>query len=261
MMEKQIEVPKKILNFLTGIYYEYNEDKDSRKKKIFDRAFNMAYKDMATHTVAYHKDRVEYKDYIEGDSKRAASNRENVKVAIKNYIKSSFIKEENYSLTELFSINSKFDFDEWHKKLCKKIVDIDCDVEGLEAKDKMKSTVKISKLLGHIDENITCKVFTYGQAQKLVNMMIKYIYIYYKCEGWNDLDYLVPYFHVPIDSYVLMAFLGKDKYKEKSWSKFVDYEKNHMSCQREIEKFVKDKKVYPNAFLWELTEWPFGINL
>lgn len=57
---------------------------------------------MATHTVAYHKDRVEYKDYIEGDSKRAASNRENVKVAIKNYIKSSFIKEENYSLTELF---------------------------------------------------------------------------------------------------------------------------------------------------------------
>lgn len=70
MMEKQIEVPKKILNFLTGIYYEYNEDKDSRKKKIFDRAFNMAYKDMATHTVAYHKDRVEYKDYIEGDSKR-----------------------------------------------------------------------------------------------------------------------------------------------------------------------------------------------
>ena len=86
MMEKQIEVPKKILNFLTGIYYEYNEDKDSRKKKIFDRAFNMAYKDMATHTVAYHKDRVEYKDYIEGDSKRAASNRENVKVAIKNYI-------------------------------------------------------------------------------------------------------------------------------------------------------------------------------
>lgn len=34
MMEKQIEVPKKILNFLTGIYYEYNEDKDSRKRKF-----------------------------------------------------------------------------------------------------------------------------------------------------------------------------------------------------------------------------------
>ena len=42
MMEKQIEVPKKILNFLTGIYYEYNEDKISRKMKKFDRVFNMA---------------------------------------------------------------------------------------------------------------------------------------------------------------------------------------------------------------------------
>lgn len=261
MVEKNIEVPMAILNFLTGIYYEDNEDEDSRKKKIFDRAFNMAYRDMATHTVAYHKDSEEYKDYIEGDSKRAVGNREKVKVAVKSYIKCWFTKGKNYSLTELLSLNSTEDFNEWHRKLCNEIVNIDCDVDDLEADDKTKSTVKISKLLGYVDKNITCNVFTYGQAQKLVNMMIKYLYIFYKCEGWNDLDKMVSSFHVPIDSYVLKAFLGKDKYKEKSWSKFVDYEKDYMSCQNEIEKFVEDQKAYSNAFEWELNRWPFGMNL
>ena len=52
MAEEKIAISKDVLNFLTGIYYEDNEDENIRKKKIFDRAFNMAYKDMATHTVA-----------------------------------------------------------------------------------------------------------------------------------------------------------------------------------------------------------------
>lgn len=59
-----------------------------------------------------------------------------MKNAIKNHIKSWFIKGENYSLTELYlSINSRPDFNEWHKKLCKKIVEINCDVVEIIASE------------------------------------------------------------------------------------------------------------------------------
>ena len=263
MEEKKIAISKDVLNFLTGIYYEDNEDENIRKKKIFDRAFNMAYKDMATHTVAYLKDKEEYKKYIEGDSKRAKKNRDNIKSAIENHIKSSFVNEDNYSLTNLLAIKDPEDFNKWHSDVCKRIVDINCVIKGLEAVDKTKSEVEISKLLGHMDKKESRNVFTYGQAQKLVNMMLKYLYIYYQCEGWDDLEKLRSFFHVPIDSYVLKAaFDRNDKYNEKAWSKFDDYEKDYMSCQKEIEEFVKEKKKYPNdVFSWELTKWPFGMNL
>ena len=124
MGEKKIVISKDILNFLTGIYYENNEDENIRKKIIFDRAFNMAYKDMATHTVAYHKDSEEYKKYIEGNSERAKNNRDKVKSAIKDHIKSYFISENNYSLTSLMNLLTPESFDEWHKKVCGEIVNI-----------------------------------------------------------------------------------------------------------------------------------------
>ena len=93
MQENKISVSREILNFLTGVYYEKDkEDIASRKEKIFDRAFYLAYKDMATHTVAYYRE--EYEKYIQGESRRCAENRKKVREAIKNYIKKWFIKEE-----------------------------------------------------------------------------------------------------------------------------------------------------------------------
>lgn len=254
MTEKKVEISKEILNFLTGIYYKDNEDEELRKKKIFDRAFDMAYKDMATHTVAYHKNSEEYKKYIEGDNARTKRNKEKIRNTVKKHIKSSFV-EENYSLSKRLFVN---DFDEWHEEVCNSIVNIgNCNIEGLEAKDKTENVAKISTILRHIDKEIP-GVFTYGQAQKLVNMMLKYLYIYYQCEGWNDLEKIVSSFHVPIDSFVLKAvFSGNDQYNKKAWSKFVDYKEDYMACQRDIEKFVKEKTNYPSTFMWELTEWPF----
>lgn len=254
MADNKTKVSKEVLNFLTGIYYKDNEDEDLRKKRIFDRAFDMAYKDMATHTVAYYKNSEEYKKYIEGDNARTKKNKEKVRNAIKKHIKTFFV-EDDYSLSKLLFVD---DFDEWHKKVCSSIVNIEnCNIEELEAKDKTKNTAKISTILRHIDKNIP-GVFTYGQAQKLVNMMLKYLYIYYQCEGWDDLETLSLYFHVPIDSIVLKeVFSGKDQYNGIAWSKFVDYKKEYVACQRDIKKFVKEKTNYPSAFVWELTEWPF----
>lgn len=233
MVEKKIEISKEVLDFLTGIYYKDNENDDSRKKRIFDRAFDMAYKDMATHTVAYNKNSEEYKKYIEGDNARTKKNKGKVRNTIKEHIKSFFV-EDNYSLSKRLFVN---DFDKWHKEVCNSIVNIeDCYIEGLEPKNEIKSEVNLSTILRHIDKNIP-GIFTYGQAQKLVNMMLKYLYIYYQCEGWDDLEKLSSSFHVPIDSLVLKAvFSGNDQYNGEAWSKFVDYENEYMACQREIKK-------------------------
>ena len=132
---------------------------------------------------------------------------------------------------------------------------IDCEVEQLQAKDETVCSINILDIfLCHTDIDSQSHVFTYGQAQKLVNMMIKYLYIFYKCEGWNDLDHLVSYFHVPIDSYVLKEVRQDKKSNEIPWSKINCYEE-YECYQKEIQTFARKK--YQNAFEWELTEWPF----
>lgn len=258
MQENEILVPKEILNFLTGVYCEKDKaDTALKKEKIFNRAFEMAYKDMSTHTVAYKKDSGIYERFIEGQTQRTTDNKKRIRGAVKNYIKDSFINQgtDGYDLTGLQKINSQDSFDKWHRELCDKIADFDdnCTVE-LRGKDGNEE-IKISDILCHTDKKIQSHVFTYGQAQKLVNMMLKYLYIYYKCEGWDTLNELVPYFHVPIDSHVLKEAL-QDKERDKmSWSKINSYEE-YESYQEAIRSFEKVSQ-YPSPFMWELTEWPF----
>ena len=258
MQGKEISVSKEILNFLTGVYYEKDkEDAAARKEKIFDRAFNMAYKDMATHTVAYKKNTEEYSQFIDGQTARVDNNKKEIRKAIKGYIKVWFTNNEtnSYDLSELQKITSPEIFNKWHEKLCDAIVTIDCEVEQLQAKDETVCSINILDIfLCHTDIDSQSHVFTYGQAQKLVNMMIKYLYIFYKCEGWNDLDHLVSYFHVPIDSYVLKEVRQDKKSNEIPWSKINCYEE-YECYQKEIQTFARKK--YQNAFEWELTEWPF----
>ena len=97
MQESKISVSREILNFLTGVYYEKGkEDIASRKERIFDRAFYLAYKDMATHTVAYYRE--EYEKYIQGESRRCAENRKKVREAIKKLHKKVVHKRRNRRL-------------------------------------------------------------------------------------------------------------------------------------------------------------------
>ena len=80
MRKNEILVPKEILNFLTGVYCEKDKaDTALKKEKIFNRAFEMAYKDMSTHTVAYKKDSGIYERLIEGQTQRTTDNKRNNK--------------------------------------------------------------------------------------------------------------------------------------------------------------------------------------
>ena len=98
--------------------------------------------------------------------------------------------------SSLHSLNDEKDFLDWHKETCSQIV-------------KVFKSVKTKK-----DSSIAA--FTYGNAQKLLNMSIKNLYIIKYCyrpianaeynyDGWYD-SRLKPFesqFQIPLDNYIL----------------------------------------------------------
>ncbi len=280
-----------ILDFLTGIHGKKDAENlakdEDRRQKIFDRAFYNAYGDMSTHTVKYTSDE-EIKKYFEEEHIICRYNKRAVKEAIKQYIQKDF---EELKKTE--------DFSKWHSDVCKKIAeDIrekkikvknlidpkqqtyrDCfnknknkDISCPNEVQYMQKVIEkhgsefeyakqpISSILQHKDIENT--VFSYGQAQKLVNMMVKYLYIYCNCYRIHDLNSIKENFHCPIDSYVLDE-VYKKHYKGTPWSQIVLYgkeddsdENSYMQIQNKIKEYANGKG-YNSSFEWELAGWPF----
>lgn len=97
-------------------------------------------------------------------------------------------------------------FDKWHKKTCRKIIGCYDKVNG-------------SKI-----------IFTYGNAQKWLNMALKYLWLL----GDLPNDIKEERLHAPIDSYILQKLRNLKAegvtcsadtfyYKGNSWSKISDY--------------------------------------
>lgn len=248
-------VSKEALDFLTGIHAD-RENIEQRKAEMVDRAFDLAFKDMSTHTVAY---KVSVKGrYFNDDSVRCSENKNNVKECIRKYIIAKLF--ESPDLSELKKYLKDKNFDEWHKCACSRLVEIQdagltCKLTEKTEKGKNKVEMEwdISDVL--IQNHTGKEVFSYGQAQKLINMMIKYLYIYYQCEGLNDLDGLIECAHVPIDRFVLKGAFDTENYNRVPWSQFGTYEE-YMDCKKEIDSKAKEDG-YPNGFQWELAKWPF----
>lgn len=163
------------------------------KKNPEDAIIARAYVDMASHTLTG------IKDYNEKWDCR--------------YRASRLIKESLYALPD------GTNFDDWHNKLCKALIDI------------YNGRIK------------------YGQAQKWVNMTIKYTYVL-KTLGAID-NSIFPYisdkhvskFHPPIDSYILRDVL-KDS---TSWSKITD-ETQYSAIRNKL-------KAKGFNFISELNKW------
>ena len=140
------------------------------------------------------------------------------------------IKEAIDNLKEIESVvkgdkTGHDNYDKWHEQLCKILVEM---------------------YDGHCKDGYT---FTYGIAQKWVNMTMKYVYVVYyiaeSCEFLIDFkeefDNLIfnhrRSFHVPIDSYIYKAVkddLGIKPLKS-SWSKIPDYA-TYIDYQESIRK-------------------------
>lgn len=246
-MENKILVSKEVLDFLTGVHGDRN-DKEQRKAAIFNRAFELAYRDMATHTVVYTQFALD--NYVQNSNKRCNENRKAIKQAIRDFVQDEIFGKDLSALKKEIQANQ---FDKWHKSACNTFVEINCKIEGLNG---LENTVLISKLLCNKADK-SKNVFTYGQAQKLINMMVKYLYIFYRCEGFDELDMIKDFAHAPIDSYVLKA-AGIEANGDIAWSKIDNY-KTYKEYRDDIKQKAV-KKGYKNDFQWELAEWPFGYN-
>lgn len=125
------------------------------------------------------------------------------------------------------------DYDSWHKKICDELVEM------------------------YKKEDLP---FGYGNAQKWVNMTMKYIYIVYSLrlledQGADALNKYIKDFHAPIDSYILEGLKYTDLYDQiesSTWSKWQDYCK-YMNLQYILRKrYGSDKETVLD---WENSLW------
>lgn len=98
----------------------------------------------------------------------------------RKYEKEKWIKEITDEIVKIRGSMNRENFDEKHKRLCEKIT-------------QYNGVLKYS--------------FTYGQAQKWVNMTLKYMWI---C-GIEGMDKVEGFLHIPVDSYIMEAAAGKKR--------------------------------------------------
>jgi hypothetical protein len=125
-------------------------------------------------------------------------------------------------ITNLLSQNnhSQTEYDDWHERLCNQIVQ------------------------HYIERGVS---FTIGQAQKRVNMIMKYLYIH----GDVDITPLFDYLHVPLDNYMFDVAEEKlfIKRLQMPWSKIDDYQL-YLDFQKKLRIAVDGAPLR-----WEFGSW------
>lgn len=242
----------KAFDFLLYSYFGIKEsDLKPQSKKdipyICDICAKRAYLDLAR-TVRY-----EYSSSKLEEMKSKKSSKEDKDKAT-NFIDSKNELIKNICENILSPIKTKegeisfknSDFDDWHKAKCEEI------------KEKMNGNYET---VNNSDEKVLEESFTIGQAQKWVNMTLKYLWLLDAlpkniCE--KDL-------HIPIDSYIIEIAYSKkvtfkyaleleDKPKE-SWSKLSEYEE-YLKIQEAIRKAIKTNATNETIPIkWELLAW------
>ena len=110
------------------------------------------------------------------------------------------------------NITNQEEFDVWHCDVCKMIKSFYLN-EGIE--------------------------FTYGQAQKWINMTIKYLYIL----NIYSFDDVFKCLHIPVDNYIFDAVekeLEIDR-PRNAWSRWDNYDE-YLNYQNDIRKKLKEEK-------------------
>lgn len=90
---------------------------------------------------------------------------------------------------------------------------------------------------------------TYGQAQKWINMTIKYLYLF----GGYTFDSVFDDLHIPIDNYIFDAVEKELKIDRPTdaWSKLD--KKEYLKYQEDIREELRKKNISP--LIWEFENW------
>jgi hypothetical protein len=144
------------------------------------------------------------------------------------------IKIKDLLTEEIKKLKNESNYNTWHEKTCKALNAIDTELSKIDKVSQSYPEISITNYYGKKIE-ITC-----GQAQKIVNMTMKYLYILntifseysYTDENENNFckwyeKYIAKFsseLHVPLDSYIFDA-AKNDKIAPPncSWSKLTDY--------------------------------------
>ena len=208
-----IELNESARDFFLYTYFGIKNCDDISYEDICKKCSERAYLDLAR-TIRFSKST---KDIDEMKKEEA-----------KNYIKkkNELIKNIKSSIFESIKVIDENKFNCWHKDTCEKII----------------NSFKNSELL---NENFT---FTYGQAQKWLNMTLKYVWLLGKLPK-NIKNVL----HVPVDSYIIEAAydlgVSLDIQKEK-WSKWDNYD-SYIEFQDAIKKDCNEDC----PIIWEGKAW------
>ena len=113
-------------------------------------------------------------------------------------------------------------YDLWHKNLSERMVDL------------------------YKEQGV---VFTFGQAQKWINMTMKYLYVL----GKPEMKKLINVCHVPLDNYIfkIASYTLHIEKPKIPWSRWNDYSNQYMHYQNLLRK----KLVGEIPFKWEFRAW------
>ena len=207
---------KDILEFFKYSYF-------GNLKDPIDSASNRAYRDMCR--------TLDFKHIDENDKKNF---KKEVKAILKNIMKN---EDKNQNIN---NIKNQDEFDTWHHVLCDNII------------EKCKKIEKYKKTDNGEKEKIQ---FTYGQAQKWLNMTIKYLYML-EVEEYS-FDNVIKWLHIPIDNYIFDAVekeLEIDRPTD-TWSRWDNYDE-YLKYQKDIrERIEKDSNIDVAPLLWEFDKW------
>lgn len=216
-----------------AVKFFVNPPANGFKYEIYQEAARRAYGDMSRHTLHFTNPR-----YC-GETKEAIVLREE----LKRRLGCLLLGKERYIL------DHPKDYNDNHKDLC-------------------NSVSKIFTVACNEQESLCiAESFSMGQAQKFVNMVWKYVYLFYQYfyateksfdEELKLFNIIIPYLHTPVDSKVIEAATKKAYLKERingpfpSWSKMT-YEE-YMEFQQKLRDNLPEGTC---PFLWELKNWPF----
>lgn len=239
----------KAFDFLLYNYFGIKEsDLKPQSKKVPYICAKRAYLDLAR-TVKYNYssselEEMKSKKSSEEDKDKANNFIESKNNLIKNICKNILSPIETKE-GEISFKNS--DFDDWHKAKCEEI------------KEKMNGNYET---VNNSYEKVLEESFTIGQAQKWVNMTLKYLWLLNALPTGVKPEYL----HVPIDSYIIeIAYDNKNKFEnalglleekpEESWSKLSKYEE-YFKIQKAIREAIKTNTTNETIPIkWESLAW------
>lgn len=246
MGNNMIEVKKEAWDFLLYSYFgltaqEKNETLDNFKKRAALHCAQRAYLDLAR-TLTFHEDLKQKKGIEE---KRG------------DYWKNQFRNNMCKSVVDKI-LNDYFNDSSRHGEICKAIID-----EAKKQEFKTKNGKMQPILVRDTKENT--EPFYFGQAQKWLNMTLKYMRL---LGCWSDeMELLKDELDIPVDSFIMEAASkepkimiprkdGKvsSKYSEsasKPWSQWVDTE--YDKFQNSLRTSLKDKNLSPID--WEGEAW------